>query len=555
MSHLPPPLRFLLSNRQFGDLPLRRRVLLSQLPLTIATALVVLVDLLFASAQVSEDAWFQIGLATIAVLTVAAGIIPWQRLPTGSYWVIPLLDLAGILFLAAGAYPILTGLPMLAIIPVFWMAWSALHPRATLVVGFFSTLVIAWAQYLHAGQDMTITTFGRPLVMPIIVVALAATANIAVGSMMAADHRAAVALDASRTQAALLDAVLNAASVGVVAVDRDGHDILMNDKQRLHHSTGTPEDNTDPNESQLLLFGAGRRSERLDVPLPPEERPVYRAVRGAEFTDELMWIGQAEAAEALAVSARRLKGPHGEFDGSVIVFKEVTELIHANQAKDRFLASVSHELRTPLTSIIGYLEVAQDIPGLPAPAVRSLGVAERNAQRLLHLVNDLLTAAADRMELHHRPSDLAAIVRDCVAGQQQAAQAAGLQVHLEGPESLPLVADPERLGQVVDNLVSNAVKYTHRGGSIVVRVGYDGDAALVAVRDTGPGLAPEEVEQLFTRFYRTDSVRDAGIPGTGLGLAITRELVEAHGGTFSVESAPGLGSTFTVRVPRGDLGT
>lgn len=554
MSHIPLPLRFLLSNRQFGDLPLRRRVLLSQLPLTVATALVVLVDVLFAGAQVTRDGWFQIGLAILGVLTLAAGLIPWHRLPTGSYWVVPLLDFVGILFLASGAYPILTGLPMLAIIPVFWMAWSALHPRSTLIVGFLATLVIAWSQYIHAGQDMTMSTFGRPLVMPIIVVALAVTANIAVGSMVAADHRAAVALDASRTQEALLDAVLNAASVGVVAVDRDGHDILMNDKQRLHHSTGTPEDNNDPNESQLLLFGAGRRSERLDDPLPAEERPVYRAVRGAEFTDELMWIGPAETAEAMAVSARRLTGPHGEFDGSVIVFKEVTELIHANQAKDRFLASISHELRTPLTSIIGYLEVLQDLPGMPATAERPLGVAERNAQRLLHLVNDLLTAAASGMELHPQPTDLVAIVRDCVAGQQQAARVAGLQLHFEGPGSLPLVADPERLGQVVDNLVSNAVKYTQRDGSIVVTVAHDGAAALVSVQDTGLGLAPEEVEQLFTRFYRTDSVRTLGIPGTGLGLPITRELVEAHGGSLEVMSAPGRGSTFTARLPLAPVG-
>lgn len=549
MSTMPLPLRMMLSHREFSEHTLRRRVLLSQLPLAVATALVVLVDVLFARGSATTDPWFGIGLAIVVVLTLAAGTIPWHRTPTGTYWVIPLLDLVGIMFLAAGAYPILTGLPMLSMIPVFWMAWSGLHPRTAVAVGFGATLLISWSQYWHEGLELNLSALGRPLVMPIIVMALAVTANIAVHSMLETDRKLTAALAASRRQADLLDAVLNAASVGVVAVDRDGHDVLMNDRQRLRHAAAAPAGAADPNESELLLFGAGRRRERDAMPLPEQERPVYRAVHGEEFTDQLVWVGPEDAAEAVSVSARRLTDERGDFNGSVIVFQDVTELILAHEAKDRFLASVSHELKTPLTSILGYVEVLQDLPGMPATAGPPLGVTERNARRLLHLVNDLLTAAASGMELHRRPTDLAAIARDSVSGQRQAAHSAGLDVTLEAPGTLPLVADPERLGQVVDNLVSNAVKYTPRGGSIVVRVGHDGDAALVSVQDTGTGLVTEEVEQLFIRFYRTPSVRDAGIPGTGLGLPISRELVEAHGGSLSVESTPGAGSTFTVRLP------
>lgn len=551
MSPFRPVLRILMGGRHFGELPLGRRILLSQLPLTLASALMVLVDLLFADGQVIADPWFQTGLLIIAVLTVAAGTVPWQRFARGSYWVIPLLDLIGIAFLAAGAYPVLTGLPMLAMFPVFWMAWSALYPRSTVVVGFVATLFICWLQYWHAGLDLSLSTYGRPVVMPVIILALAVTTNIAVESMMATDRRLAEALDAAHTKTELLDAVLNAASVGVVAVDREGHDILMNDRQRLHHAAGTPDGIMDPTEEQLLLFGAGHRSERLDTPLALGDRPVHRAVRGAEFTDELLWSGPAESAEALAVSARRLTDAQGDFGGSVIVFKDVTELVQANQAKDRFLASVSHELRTPLTSILGYLEMAQDLPGVPGPALRSITIAERNAQRLLHLVNDLLTAASTTMELHPRDTDLLDIVATSVAPQEQAARSAGLDLHLEGPASLPVRADPERLGQIVDNLVSNAVKYTPSGGQITVDVHEDGDIAEVSVTDTGQGMSPEDVEQLFTRFYRSESARGSGIPGTGLGLAIARELAEAHGGSLTVRSERGEGSSFTVRVPKG----
>lgn len=551
MSTMPLPLRILLSNREFSEHSLRRRVLLSQLPLPIATAFVVLVDVFFASARVTADPWFEAGLAIVVILTIAAATIPWHRTPTGTYLVIPLLDLVGIMFLSAGAYPILTGLPMLAIIPVFWMAWSGLRPRTTIAVGFCATLLIAWIQYWHEGLDLSLSTLGRPLVMPIIVMALAVTANIAVQSMMATDRKLSSTLAASRTQADLLDAVLNAASVGVVAVDRDGHDFLMNDTQRRRHSGGAPEGNDNPSEAELLLFGAGRRRERDTTPLPEHERPVYRAVRGEEFTGELVWIGPGESAEAVAVSARRLTDELGDFNGSVIVFQDVTELIHASQAKDRFLASVSHELRTPLTSILGYLEVVQDLPDLPSSAEQPLVIAERNAQRLLHLVNDLLTAGTPSMELRLQPTDLATIVRESVSGQQQAAHAAGLHLHLNVPATVPLRADPERLGQVVDNLVSNAVKYTPSGGHVTVDVDDTGDAAVVvSVTDTGAGMAPDEVEQLFNRFYRAEAARNAGIPGTGLGLAIARELTEAHGGSLSVQSVPGEGSSFTVRLAK-----
>lgn len=537
------------SGLQFHELPLRRRVLLSQVPLTTATTLVVLLDLAFTSAKALSDPWFTAGVAAVVVLTVVAGIVPWQKLPIGSYWVIPLLDLVAIYFMSAGAYPVLLGVPMLAVMPVFWMAWSNLHPRATLAIGFSATVVIACGQSWHSGLFIGWDTLGQHMVMPVVVLGLGLTTNIAVDSVTNLEHRLEATLEESRSQAELLGAVLNAVNVGVIAVDPEGGTVLVNERQRRRLLLGTAGATGDSADDQLFYSGAGHRGDRLPGLLPEDQVPMNRALRGEEFTDQLVWLGPEAKAEALAVSARQLSRPDGSAAGSVLVFKDVTALITASQVKDRFLANISHELRTPLTSILGYLELVQDFPGVPEPAVEYTQVAERNAKRLKRLVDDLLSSAGSGMGIKPEPIDLMEVVGISVDSQQGSAQMAGIGLSLRGPEALPVLADPFRIGQVIDNLVSNAVKYTQSGGTIDVVVAHANDKARIEVTDDGPGLDAPELEQLFTRFFRAGSALRSTVPGTGLGLSITKELVEAHGGTITVTSEPGLGSTFTVDLP------
>lgn len=117
------------------------------------------------------------------------------------------------------------------------------------------------------------------------------------------------------------------------------------------------------------------------------------------------------------------------------------------------------------------------------------------------------------------------------------------------PEAIPVVCDAMRMGQVIDNVVSNAIKYTEPGGTVTVSAGADEHCAELRVADTGIGMSPEETERIFDDFYRAGHVRTAAVPGTGLGLSISRQLIEAHGGTIAVDSEPGTGTTFTVRLP------
>ncbi|MEV0623771.1 HAMP domain-containing sensor histidine kinase [Nonomuraea sp. NPDC050404] len=223
----------------------------------------------------------------------------------------------------------------------------------------------------------------------------------------------------------------------------------------------------------------------------------------------------------------------------------------------RFMADASHELRTPLTSIRGFAELfrlgeEKDL----AEAVRLLGRIEGQAARMGLLVEDMLLLARldQRRELALRPVDLLSLAATVVIDAQTLAPDRRIElVRLFGGEGDVLViGDEPRLGQVLNNLVSNALAHTPPGTPFQVRVGVDGDRAVVEVADEGPGFTPEVAERVFERFYRADPARSAG--GSGLGLSIAATLVEAHGGIVVADGDPGRGAVFRVVLPLGDPG-
>jgi signal transduction histidine kinase len=230
-----------------------------------------------------------------------------------------------------------------------------------------------------------------------------------------------------------------------------------------------------------------------------------------------------------------------------------TRLLELDQMKDELIALVSHELRTPLTSIVGYLELIADGGGeLSEEQRRHLAVAERNAQRLIHLVSDLLLAAqvrAGRLSLQTDELDVAALADECVASAGPLAQERDIRLSYRSHGDARVVADSNRLAQVIDNLLSNALKFTPEGGSVDVSVRAELGRILVEVSDTGIGIAEAEQPKLFTPFFRADSAVEHAIPGTGLGLSIVKGIVEAHGGTITLSSRLPEGSTFRVDLP------
>ena len=319
-----------------------------------------------------------------------------------------------------------------------------------MLASFGCTLLLAWLPLLATGRT-TLEDLSHPFLLPLMMLGIAVSVSVMTNSMdaqrrslEAKDLELREALEASHGRQQLLDAILDTVNVGLVAVDADGHDILMNRKQRKFHRIAAPAGNADPNETELLIYAADR-----STLLPVQDRPIRRAVRGAAFTDNLIWIGRGPGARALSSTARPITDAAGHFAGSVVAFYDVTDLVTALAAKDDFVANISHELRTPLTSILGFLGLAlDDAATLPTELAGYLKVAERNADRLLTLVSDLLSIAAHTFEIRPRPTDLAELIEQSLDSSAPAATENGVILVNECQSPLPALRGhrPDRPG-------------------------------------------------------------------------------------------------------------
>jgi signal transduction histidine kinase len=233
--------------------------------------------------------------------------------------------------------------------------------------------------------------------------------------------------------------------------------------------------------------------------------------------------------------------------------KTTARLLELDKLKDQFVATVSHELRTPLTSIHGYLElVLEGKEALGEEQRQFLMVAARNTNRLRSLVADLLLVSeldAGELEFEFDTVDFRALARESVESAGPQALAGGISLELAAGSAMRLNGDPIRLGQLLDNVISNAVKFTPRGGSVSVRTTRSNGSAVVEVQDTGVGIADGEQSQLFDRFFRGRVAGEQAIQGTGLGLSISQAIAHAHGGVIEVESEENVGTTFRVVLP------
>jgi signal transduction histidine kinase len=214
-------------------------------------------------------------------------------------------------------------------------------------------------------------------------------------------------------------------------------------------------------------------------------------------------------------------------------------------------ADITHELRTPLTVIAGYVESMRD--GTLAPTPERLAVVYAEIEHLQHLVGDLRTLAkADtgELKLDKHPASPMDLLQQAYAAFEHQALQQGVRLNAQAQEPLPnILIDEVRMAQVLDNLISNALRFTPAGGQITLRAWQEGAQVLFSVQDTGQGIAPADLPNIFERFYRADKSRTSNKGELGLGLAIAKALVEAHAGKIEATSALGEGTTFTIRLP------
>lgn len=516
------------------------------LQLSLCVIVVVFAVLIFFLPIEGDMSPFFVGALVILGAGCVVVLVPWIRAPAWAMLAVPLVDVVGVTLIRQSDPT--AGFSLLYLLPVTWMSvyFGMVGYLLSIIV---IPVVVLLATLLTPGQELQYS-----LLSLIVIIILIATIGLFLSRRLTVQHvlferqtrTMGRTLRRAQRQEELLAEVLDTVDFGVIRIAADGSTTITNEAHaRLQRAVRTADLSSADNRAVFAADGV--------TPLPRDEIPFARAARGEVFDNQIVWFGAEGAGRrrALSVTARRTHAVDGTDSGAVIVSRDVTSELTALRARDSLVSSVSHELRTPLTSIIGYLELAVDDPGLPDRARNNLEVAERNASRLLEIVSDILTASSRSqmsadMTISQQDIDIAELVR--ASGEAWRPPAAERAIHIDvaGLREAPAYADPLRMRQVIDNLISNAVKYNRDGGTVTLRTYSDGLTTSVAVSDTGIGLSDASLERLFERFFRADRENSTG---TGLGLAISRELVRAHGGDISVTSAVGQGTTFTVYLP------
>lgn len=351
------------------------------------------------------------------------------------------------------------------------------------------------------------------------------------------DQRWREALVAAQARTTLLDTILESLEDGVIAQDQRGRVQLFN---------GAAERLFDLPRSEVL----GRPLLEVIREYDLAEALEAAAVQGASQTRTVRLMRPVE--RELQIRSAPLRSAEEGLDGAVAVLRDVTEMRRLEQVRTEFVANVSHELRTPLTALKGFIETLLDgAVDDPATARRFLEIVRRETDRLVSLISDLLDLS--RLESPHLdvplvPVDLSSLAVECVELFRQRAESRSIELSCQLPGALWVMGDASLLRQVLINLVDNAVKYTPVGGQVWISGQREGSWAELAVSDTGPGIPGRALNRVFERFYRVDKARSRAMGGTGLGLSIVRHAVERQGGRIWVESSPGEGSTFRVRL-------
>lgn len=496
-----------------------------------------------------------LGLAAATVLAVVAAVRPpaatrravdaWAA---GDGWVVvvPLLSVLSVGALRAGTGGTGSLLGAVLVLPVIWIAAEPGRWSVLLAAGAACLALLLPALPGVDGHPDDLAWW-RAAFAPVVYALAALTVNELARRLR---RHLARLRDADRLTRSVLDAVTEQAVVGT---GPDGLvDVWNPGAERLLGRTAA--------EAQGAL-----RADALVAPAELQERwrqagtttpfaaLVADVAPGRPEASEWTWLRADGSPVPVQVSTTvRLDGA-GRPVGYLFVATDATAVHEAARLQDQFTGMISHELRTPVSAVVGHLDLLRDDPLTPDQQ-RSVEVAERNAARLLRLVDDLLFTArvdAGRFPLALADVDVAEVARAAVESARPAADRAGVALVLDVPDGpVPLRADAVRLAQVGDNLLSNAVKFTPAGGTVTVRVTASVDHVRLAVADTGLGIPADEVDRLFSRFFRTTTATRNAVPGVGLGLAITRSVVVAHGGVMEVTSAEGAGTTFTAVLPR-----
>jgi len=486
---------------------------------------------------------FSTGVGVVIALTAVAIIVPWHRLPRNAVAVIPFGDIIGIGLLSFG-----TDLRF-GFFWVFPITWIATHFAVSLLVSTLATVGVIIV------IDAAANGSGPATALRLIVVLLSLTFIGITAYLSSRQTRAFKQLlrrQASRLQGTLqrvtgqerrVSQVLNGLDTGIARMSADGEILALNDTYLSLYGI----DRDEPQRPGSAVEYATLRGE----PLNESERPFARAARGEQFDDERVWLFDADGNwHALSASTRRLVSSD-EPESTLLIVHDITALIEAERARDRLAATVSHELRNPLTAIIGHADLALDDPGLSPKVREQLEVIAGAGERMQKLISEILANSRGVFREKDTPktADATRIIASSLESFRPAAAARRVTILDDLPGAAEVVGDAFRLRQAFDNILSNAIKYTPGGGSVHLSAEVGDDSVVLRFADTGIGIPAEDLPRIFDPYFRSRAARDSSTPGTGLGMGIVRGIIEENGGSVTLESDLGSGTTVTVVLP------
>ena len=353
--------------------------------------------------------------------------------------------------------------------------------------------------------------------------------------------------EAEAQQRAQLNALLENLQEGVIIADPSGRLLMVNGAARAILEVGDEEMRSTATLTSMVAHDLEGH------PLSVEQRPLSRALRGEHFADyELLRMRPNGERRRLVSTGTNVRDDSGNVALAIVVFRDVTELRRLERQRDEYMALLSHDLRNPLASILVLVSTLKQLvtkKGLTQDAELAER-AERNVKRMNAMIGELTEATSlesHGVELRREARDLRELVAG-VVNRMDDPRRRRITFDPDGESPFVVLADTSRLERVVENLLTNALKYSAEEAPVKVRLARKGSAVELDVSDRGIGIAPENVKMLFDRYYRT-SAGKARASGLGLGLYIARLIVEAHGGRIDVSSEVGKGSTFSLVMP------
>ncbi|MDT3329186.1 ATP-binding protein [Microbacterium sp. KSW-18] len=528
----------------------RMRVFLrAQLPFAIGVVFIALVGAIAHPDSLRTVALLT-GLAVAALATLAAAVVPWEKLTRAWMILIAVADLLTVALFRAELMPFVPAVTILALFPILWLAYG--FPWYGIAVAVMGAVFVIGFRYVYTGAwPTTPADWANVFAFPTLIVGIAVVVFLAARQL----HRNSIRLaEASRAQEEALreakDAeaialgILNTVNAGVAFYDNEGRlDVANSLAHRMVEMVGFRLD--EPPYAGDDVLAADRVSR-----IPYDQQIIPRALRGEVIDNHVEWLGPADSQVAILASSGQVHSEDGRLLGTVIVAYDVTELADAVEVREQFLRTVSHELRTPITSITGFLDLLADAADPSDEKLqRYIEIVSRKTDDLFHRVGDLLHATETVKELTIAPVDVAEVVRQAVGEARVAASARGMRIDIVGPGTVVVEADARQLLVAVTELVTNAVKFGQPDGVVTVACRTDGAVVEIAVTNPGAGLTHAEQRRVFDRFYRTAEARARQVQGFGLGLTNLRTIAVAHSGSIRVDSAPGRGATFTLRLP------